>query len=72
LAKLEKKAFFIPTPGQTEQEYLAKNFMQEKICFAQKQSKFNFEKAITESKNYSGFSKKDSTLLDWKELFILF
>lgn len=23
LAKLEKKAFFIPTPGQYEQEYLA-------------------------------------------------
>jgi len=72
LAKLEKKAFFIPTPGQTEQEYLAKNFMQEKICFAQKQSKFDFEEAIIESKNYSGFSKRDSTFLDWKELFILF
>jgi hypothetical protein len=26
LAKLEKKAFFIPTPGQFEQEYLAKRF----------------------------------------------
>ena len=24
LAKLNKKAFFIPTPGQFEQEYLAK------------------------------------------------
>jgi uncharacterized protein (TIGR00661 family) len=72
LAKLEKKAFFIPTPGQTEQEYLANNFMREGICFSQKQSKFDFEKAINESKNYSGFSKKDDTVVDWKELFMLF
>ena len=72
LEKLEKKAFFIPTPGQTEQEYLAKNFKQNNICYSQEQSKFDFEKAIKESKNYSGFSKKDSALLDWKELFSLF
>ena len=72
LAKLEKKAFFIPTPGQTEQEYLAKNFMQKGICFAQKQSKFDFEKAINKSKNYSGFSKKNSILTNWEELFRLF
>ncbi len=72
LAKLEKKAFFIPTPGQTEQEYLADNLMQEGICFAQKQSKFDFEKAILESKNYSGFFKRNSALPDWKELFMLF
>ena len=72
LAKLEKKAFFIPTPGQTEQEYLARNFKQNNICYSQEQSKFDFEKAIKESKNYSGFSKKDSALLDWKELFSLF
>ena len=29
LHKLEKKAVFIPTPGQTEQEYLA-NYLKEK------------------------------------------
>lgn len=31
LAKLNKKAFFIPTPGQYEQEYLAKKFDKEGI-----------------------------------------
>jgi uncharacterized protein (TIGR00661 family) len=43
LAKLDKKAFFIPTPGQTEQEYLAKRL--EKIGIAPycKQEKFNVE-----------------------------
>ena len=72
LAKLEKKAFFIPTPGQTEQEYLAKNFMQEKICFAQKQSKFDLEKAISESANYNGFSTSDNRDTNWGNLFLLF
>ena len=72
LAKLEKKAFFIPTPGQTEQEYLAENFMRERICFAQKQNNFDFEKAINESKNYSGFSRASNTLTNWEKLFMLF
>ena len=72
LAKLEKKAIFIPTPGQTEQEYLAKQFMQKGICFAQKQNEFDFEKAITESKNYTGFSAIKTTNTDWENLFSLF
>ena len=33
LAKLGKKAIFIPTPGQTEQEYLADYCMKKNICF---------------------------------------
>ena len=41
LARLGKKAIFIPTPGQTEQEYLAEYFMEKGICFAQKQNDFN-------------------------------
>jgi hypothetical protein len=32
LAKLEKKAFFIPTPGQYEQLYLAKKLEEEGIA----------------------------------------
>ena len=72
LAKLEKKAFFIPTPGQTEQEYLAKNFMQEKICFAQKQSKFDLEKAISKSANYNGFATSGNRNTNWRNLFLLF
>ena len=72
LAKLEKKAFFIPTPGQTEQEYLADNLMQEGICFAQKQSKFDLEKAISESANYNGFSTSENKNTNWKNLFLLF
>ena len=72
LAKLEKKAFFIPTPGQTEQEYLAANFKQNGICYSQKQADFDFEKAITESKKYSGFVALKQSTTNWEELFCLF
>ena len=72
LEKLKSKAFFIPTPGQTEQEYLAKIFSQKKICYYQKQNEFDFEKAIIECKNYSGFINSKKTSVNWEELFALF
>lgn len=55
LAALGKKAVFIPTPGQTEQEYLAAALMKKKIAFCQQQSSFDLGKAIKESELYSGF-----------------
>lgn len=55
LSALEKKVVFIPTPGQTEQEYLAEYFMQKKIAFYQKQSKLDLKKALKDSENYTGF-----------------
>ena len=55
LAMLGKKVIFIPTPGQTEQEYLAKLFSERMIAYSQSQSAFQLEKAIEASKNYKGF-----------------
>ncbi len=72
LAKLEKNAIFIPTPGQTEQEYLANNFSEHNICFTQTQADFNFEVALKESKNYKGFSKEINSNTNWESLFCLF
>ena len=72
LAKLEKKAFFIPTPGQTEQEYLANSFMEKKICYSQEQNKFDFEKAISESKPFTGFSSFKKNTTNWINLFSIF
>ena len=40
LAKLQKKSILIPTPGQTEQEYLAKELWQKKIAFSIEQKEF--------------------------------
>ena len=61
LAVLCKKAIFIPTPGQTEQEYLAANLLKKKIAFFQKQSEINISNAIKEIDNYHGFQKTDFT-----------
>ena len=56
LAVLGKKAIFIPTPGQTEQEYLAKYFSEKKIAYSVSQEKFDFQTALKESEKYSGFT----------------
>jgi len=70
LAKLEKKAFFIPTPGQFEQEYLA-NRMDE-LNIAPFADQDNFELSmIGNVKNYKGFRKTANEALN-SELFKLF
>lgn len=70
LAKLNKKAFFIPTPGQYEQEYLAEKFKQEEIVPSCKQEDFTIE-MLNEIENYKGFTNY-SEKITWKELFSLF
>ena len=46
LIKLNKKAILIPTPGQTEQEYLATHLMSNKIFYTENQHEFILKKAI--------------------------
>jgi uncharacterized protein (TIGR00661 family) len=70
LVKMEKKAFFIPTPGQFEQEYLAKRLKKKGILPYSNQSDFSIEK-LQEIQLYSGFPKSNETT-NWKELFLLF
>jgi uncharacterized protein (TIGR00661 family) len=55
LAALNKKVIFVPTPGQTEQEYLAKYFSEKQVAYFQAQSEFNLDKALDESKKFKGF-----------------
>ncbi len=55
LAKLKKKAILIPTPGQTEQEYLAQHFMDKNIFLSQPQSKLDLATALDELNSYTGF-----------------
>lgn len=71
LASLNKKAIFIPTPGQTEQLYLATLFSEQKIAYAQHQHLFNLEKAMEESENFNGFDIKEKKK-DLKNLFTIF
>jgi uncharacterized protein (TIGR00661 family) len=55
MAAMGKKVILIPTPGQTEQEYLAEMLSKKKIAFSTAQKDFDLEKALRESKNFSGF-----------------
>lgn len=54
IASMGKKAIFIPTPGQTEQEYLAKYLLSKKIYFSMPQKEFDLIYALEMSKNYPG------------------
>lgn len=63
---LGKKAIFVPTPGQTEQEYLGGELMKKGIAFCMTQNEFDLGVALNEAKNYTGFEGKvyDSNLLN--------
>ncbi len=70
LAKLEKKAFFIPTPGQYEQEYLAKKLKEEGLVPYAKQNDFKIENLL-EIGVYKGLTTTKKSV-DWNNLFKVF
>ena len=51
--KLESKALLIPTPGQSEQEYLAKHLLSHPLFTSQNQGEINLSKAIKRLNNKS-------------------
>jgi UDP-N-acetylglucosamine transferase subunit ALG13 len=71
LAKLNKKAFFIPTPGQFEQEYLAKRLKKNGLVPYCKQDKFDFDKMILEINLFDGLNFKNKSV-DLSSLFDVF
>lgn len=70
LEKLEKKAFFIPTPGQPEQEYLATLMLENNWAPSCKQEDFSLEK-LGDLEDYDGFKPKDQKTT-FKELLRFF
>lgn len=46
LVKLQKKAILVPTPGQTEQEYLAGYLQKQKLFYSEGQENFSVQKAL--------------------------
>ena len=52
LASLKKTAYLVPTPGQTEQEYLACYLSENNLFPYCKQRDFDLQKAISELENY--------------------
>ena len=67
LAKLEKKAFFIPTPGQYEQEYLAQRLDKKGVVPFAHQNEFTLDD-LKKVDSYSGLVNFENNV-DYTELF---
>lgn len=55
LSVLGKRGILVPTPGQTEQEYLADRWKKKGILYAMPQKNFDLSIALKESKLFRGF-----------------
>lgn len=70
LVKLNKKAFFIPTPGQYEQIYLAEKLHEEGLVPYATQADFKIED-LSKIELFKGLPELDTTV-NWEELFKVF
>jgi UDP-N-acetylglucosamine transferase subunit ALG13 len=52
IVMMKKKSILVPTPGQTEQLYLAEHLAAEKIVFTLSQKNFSLNKALEEARQY--------------------
>ena len=52
ILSLSKKSILIPTPGQTEQIYLAKKMHQQQWCFSVEQKNFSLLKTLQEAQHF--------------------
>lgn len=52
LVKLNKKAILIPTPGQTEQEYLGRTLYKNGVFISKPQQSFNLADALAEAEHF--------------------
>jgi predicted glycosyltransferase len=72
LEKLEAKAFFIPTPGQAEQVYLAKYLKEQKVADYAAQNEFTCAR-LELNQEYTGFRHKKTPDKDFEaSLFDVF
>ena len=71
LAAFGKKAILVPTPGQTEQEYLADFFHSQGIHFAMKQEDLNLALALEEVKSYKGIVSRNKFSFLTKRIYNL-
>jgi len=75
---IKKNVLFIPTPGQTEQEYLADYLKSRKVFFSIAQKKFRLESALMELKKFSvdNFHEEpndlSSFMAEWKKRAIAY
>lgn len=65
LMKLQKKCILIPTPGQAEQEYLAKHLHQKQLAYTVTQREFSLPQALQQANQFS-FRKPDHSMEEYK------
>lgn len=53
VCKLRKKSILIPTPGQTEQEYLAEHLHVQQWCLAIEQDQFSLREALNKAEKFN-------------------
>lgn len=62
LLSLQKKSILVPTPGQTEQEYLADYLKKQNKCLSYNQADFNLNRALNEANFFKFEITKQSIL----------
>jgi uncharacterized protein (TIGR00661 family) len=73
LALLQQKAILIPTPGQTEQEYLAEYLMQQKLFFCIPQQDLSLKEALSKAAlfNYQSFTTDNNAFKQVVDDFVV-
>ncbi|MGA9029729.1 MAG: glycosyltransferase, partial [Methanoregula sp.] len=70
LAELGKtQALLIPTPGQTEQEYLSWYYRQKGWFYSEDQDKLDLAEDVARTKKYAGFPAMPGTADNTKRLY---
>ena len=67
LVKLGKKAILVPTPGQTEQEYLSHFLMKEKYFYCVEQDKFSLDSVLRNASVFP-YSNRAFLMNDYKKV----
>ncbi len=61
LAEIGRRALLIPTPGQSEQEYLAKTLRERGVFYSVKQTKLDLVRDTDLARNYPGYTPEHLT-----------
>lgn len=73
LAAAGQKSILVPTPGQTEQQYLARHLQQQGLALFRQQAQLNLEEALAAAFTfaYQPWPQPDESLLQnaWNQLF---
>lgn len=71
ICKLQKKSILVPTPGQTEQEYLAYHLQKQGWCLAATQKNFSLKESMQKAKDFN-YQLPDLKMETYKEALTAF